>query len=224
MRSIYKILIVDDEPDVIEFMGYNLRKEGYSVHTASNGKEGIELAKKILPDLIVLDVMMPVMDGMETCRALRNMETFKNTLIIFLTARDEEYSQISGFDSGADDYVTKPVKPRVFLSRIQALLRRSETNKKQLSIKVGNIELDPEKYLVYKGSEVIEMPKKEFLLLQLLMSKPGRVFNREEILNRIWGSEAIVGDRTIDVHIRKLREKLGDDVIKTLKGVGYKFD
>lgn len=223
-RSVIKILLVDDEPDVIEFMSYNLKKEGYSIFSASNGKDGIELAKKINPDLIVLDVMMPEMDGMATCRALRSLEQFKSTLIIFLTARDEEYSQISGFDAGADDYVTKPVKPRIFLSRLQALLRRSDTSKKQLNVKIGDIEIDPEKYLVYKGTETIELPKKEFLLLQLLMSKPGRVFNREEIMSRVWGNESIVGDRTIDVHIRKLREKLGDDIIKTMKGVGYKFD
>jgi two-component system alkaline phosphatase synthesis response regulator PhoP len=223
-RSVIKILLVDDEPDVIEFMSYNLKKEGYSIFSASNGKDGIELAKKINPDLIVLDVMMPEMDGMATCRALRSLEQFKSTLIIFLTARDEEYSQISGFDAGADDYVTKPVKPRIFLSRLQALLRRSDTSKKQLNVKIGDIEIDPEKYLVYKGTETIELPKKEFLLLQLLMSKPGRVFNREEIMSRVWGNESIVGDRTIDVHIRKLREKLGDEIIKTMKGVGYKFD
>jgi two-component system alkaline phosphatase synthesis response regulator PhoP len=223
-RSVIKILLVDDEPDVIEFMSYNLKKEGYSIFSASNGKDGIELAKKINPDLIVLDVMMPEMDGMATCRALRSLEQFKSTLIIFLTARDEEYSQISGFDAGADDYVTKPVKPRIFLSRLQALLRRSDTSKKQLNVKIGDIEIDPEKYLVYKGTETIELPKKEFLLLQLLMSKPGRVFNREEIMRRVWGNESIVGDRTIDVHIRKLREKLGDEIIKTMKGVGYKFD
>jgi two-component system alkaline phosphatase synthesis response regulator PhoP len=223
-RSVIKILLVDDEPDVIEFMSYNLKKEGYSIFSASNGKDGIELAKKINPDLIVLDVMMPEMDGMATCRALRSLEQFKSTLIIFLTARDEEYSQISGFDAGADDYVTKPVKPRIFLSRLQALLRRSDTSKKQLNVKIGDIEIDPEKYLVYKGTETIELPKKEFLLLQLLMSKPGRVFNREEIMSRVWGNESIVGDRTIDVHIRKLREKLGDEIIKAMKGVGYKFD
>ena len=223
-KTTIKILLVDDEPDVIEFMSYNLKKEGYMVYSASNGKLGIELAKKVNPDLIVLDVMMPEMDGMETCRTLRTMEQFKNTLIIFLTARDEEYSQISGFDSGADDYVTKPVKPRIFLSRLQALLRRSDSTKKQLNIKVGNIEIDPEKYLVYKDGAEIELPKKEFLLLQLLISKPGRVFNREEIMSRVWGNESIVGDRTIDVHIRKLREKLGDETIKTMKGVGYKFD
>lgn len=223
-KTSIKILLVDDEPDVIEFMSYNLKKEGYAVFSASNGKAAIELAKKINPDLIVLDVMMPEMDGMETCRTLRSIDQFKSTLIIFLTARDEEYSQISGFDSGADDYVTKPVKPRIFLSRLQALLRRSDSSKKQLNIKVGDIEIDPEKYLVYKGTSEIELPKKEFLLLQLLISKPGRVFNREEIMSRVWGNESIVGDRTIDVHIRKLREKLGDEIIKTIKGVGYKFD
>lgn len=219
-----KILLVDDEPDVLEFMSYSLKKEGYSVFTASNGKDAIKIAKQIDPRLIVLDVMMPEMDGMETCREFRSLEQFKNTIILFLTARDEDYSQIAGFEVGADDYVTKPVKPRVFLSRLQALLRRGETDNKKSSIKVGNIELDEEKYMVYKNEEEISLPRKEFQLLQLLMSKPGRVFTRDEIMNKVWGTETIVGDRTIDVHIRKLREKIGDDYFKTIKGVGYKFD
>ena len=168
--------------------------------------------------------MMPEMDGMETCREFRSLEQFKNTIIIFLTARDEDYSQIAGFEVGADDYVTKPVKPRVFLSRLQALLRRGETETKKSSIRVGNIELDEDKYMVYKDNDELNLPRKEFQLLQLLMSKPGRVFTREEIMNKVWGTETIVGDRTIDVHIRKLREKIGDDYFKTIKGVGYKFD
>jgi len=223
-RTPLKILLVDDEPDVLEFMSYSLKKEGYSVFTASNGKDALNIAKQIDPRLIVLDVMMPEMDGMETCREFRSLDQFKNTLIIFLTARDEDYSQIAGFEMGADDYVTKPVKPRVFLSRLQALLRRGETESKRSSIRVGNIELDEDKYLVYKDNGEINLPRKEFQLLQLLMSKPGRVFTRDEIMNKVWGTETIVGDRTIDVHIRKLREKIGDDYFKTLKGVGYKFD
>ena len=217
-RTPVKILLVDDEPDVLEFLSYSLKKEGYSVFTASNGKDALNIAKQIDPRLIVLDVMMPEMDGMETCRE------FKNTIIIFLTARDEDYSQIAGFEVGADDYVTKPVKPRVFLSRLQALLRRGETETKKSSIRVGNIELDEDKYMVYKDNDELNLPRKEFQLLQLLMSKPGRVFTREEIMNKVWGTETIVGDRTIDVHIRKLREKIGDDYFKTIKGVGYKFD
>jgi two-component system alkaline phosphatase synthesis response regulator PhoP len=223
-RTPLKILLVDDEPDVLEFMSYSLKKEGYSVFTASNGKDALNIAKQIDPRLIVLDVMMPEMDGMETCREFRSLDQFKNTLIIFLTARDEDYSQIAGFEMGADDYVTKPVKPRVFLSRLQALLRRGETESKRSSIRVGNIELDEDKYLVYKDNGEINLPRKEFQLLQLLMSKPGRVFTRDEIMNKVWGTETIVGDRTIDVHIRKLREKIGDDYFKTIKGVGYKFD
>ena len=223
-RTPLKILLVDDEPDVLEFMSYSLKKEGYSVFTASNGRDALNIAKQIDPRLIVLDVMMPEMDGMETCREFRSLDQFKNTLIIFLTARDEDYSQIAGFEMGADDYVTKPVKPRVFLSRLQALLRRGETETKKSSIRVGNIELDEDKYLVYKDNGEINLPRKEFQLLQLLMSKPGRVFTRDEIMNKVWGTETIVGDRTIDVHIRKLREKIGDDYFKTIKGVGYKFD
>ncbi len=219
-----KILLVDDEPDVLEFMSYSLKKEGYSVFTASNGKDAIKIAKQIDPKLIVLDVMMPEMDGMETCREFRSLEQFRNTIILFLTARDEDYSQIAGFEVGADDYVTKPVKPRVFLSRLQALLRRGETETKKTSIRVGNIEIDEDKYLVYKDNDPLNLPRKEFQLLQLLMSKPGRVFTRDEIMNKVWGTETIVGDRTIDVHIRKLREKIGDDYFKTIKGVGYKFD
>jgi two-component system alkaline phosphatase synthesis response regulator PhoP len=219
-----KILLVDDEPDVLEFMTYNLQKEGFAVFSAGNGRESIALARKVKPDLIVLDVMMPEMDGIETCREFRAIEEFKNTLIIFLTARDEDYSQIAGFEVGADDYVTKPVKPRVFVSRINALLRRGEGKSKNQNVKVGNIELDVERYLVVKDGVEIVLPRKEFQLLQLLISKPGRVFTRDEIMNKVWGTETIVGDRTIDVHIRKLREKLGDQYFKTIKGIGYKFD
>ncbi len=226
MSSASKILLVDDEEDILNFLSYNLKKEGYEVFTALNGQEGIALAKKNNPDLIVLDVMMPEMDGIETCRILRENENIKNTLIVFLSARSEDYTQIAGFDSGADDYITKPIKPRVFISRIKALLRRvgGDTVKPDKVLDFGDIKIDLEKYLVFKGGSEILLPKKEFKLLQLLVSKPGKVFTREFILEQIWGDEVIVGDRTIDVHIRKLREKLGEDNIKTVKGVGYKFE
>jgi len=219
-----KILLVDDETDVIDFMKYNLEKEGYWVYTASNGEEGISIAKKVNPHLIILDLMMPKLDGIEACRELRSLPQFKTTLIAFLTARDEDFSQLEGFEVGADDYITKPIKPRVFLSRIGGLLRRLEQENNLSVIRVGNIEVDRERYLVRKDGQEIQLPRKEFELLNLLVSKPGRVFKREEILNKVWGNETIVGDRTIDVHIRKLREKLGEDYFKTIKGIGYKFD
>ncbi len=219
----YKILLVDDEPDILEFLGYNLKKEGYNVFTAPNGKEAISIAKKEIPELIVLDVMMPGMDGMEVCRELRKNEKLKNVLVAFLTARNEDYSQISGFDSGADDYITKPIKPSVFISRVKALLRRASKISPVVE-EIGGIKIDREKYLVIKGKEEFSLPKKEFELLALLISKPGRVFRREEILEKVWGSDVVVGDRTIDVHIRKLREKLGDEYFQTVKGIGYKFE
>jgi two-component system alkaline phosphatase synthesis response regulator PhoP len=222
-----KILLVDDEPDILEFMDYNLRKENYDVIKATNGKEAISQAKKELPDLIILDIMMPEMDGIETCRQLRDIPEFKNTLIAFLTARNEDYSQIAGFETGADDYITKPIKPRVLVSRINALFRRYDGNKKSEKdhiVNIGDLQIDREKYLVYKDSKSFALPRKEFELLSLLASKPGKVFTRDEILERVWGNDIIVGDRTIDVHVRKLREKLGDDTVKTVKGVGYKFD
>ena len=223
----YKILLVDDEPDILEFMEYNLKKEDYEVYKANNGKEAIAQAKKTNPDLIVLDIMMPEMDGIETCKVLRDMPEFKNTLIAFLTARNEDYSQIAGFDVGADDYITKPIKPKVLTSRIQALFRRYngiERSEKSKILNVGNLQIDREKYLVFQSGNQFSLPRKEFELLSLLASKPGKVFTRDEILERVWGSEIIVGDRTIDVHIRKLREKLGEEQIKTVKGIGYKFD
>ncbi len=220
----FKILLVDDETDVLDFMKYNLEKEGFWVYTAQNGVEAIQMAKKMNPHLIILDLMMPKMDGIETCRELRNIPEFKNTIITFLTARDEDYSQIAGFEVGADDYITKPIKPRVFISRIRALLRRLETNETAGKITVGDIEVDRERYLIIKAGKEISLPRKEFELLNLLISKPGRVFKREEILSKVWGNDTIVGDRTIDVHIRKLREKIGDDYFKTIKGIGYKFD
>ena len=220
----FKVLLVDDEQDVLDFMKYNLEKEGFWVYTATNGNDGIEVAKRMKPHLIVLDLMMPVKDGLSTCKELRKMPEFKNTLITFLTARDEDYSQIAGFESGADDYITKPIKPKVFISRINGLMRRLEETQIPLNIKIGNIEIDKEKYVVIKGGETLNLPRKEFELLCLLASKPGRVFKREEILNKVWGNDTIVGDRTIDVHIRKLREKIGEELFKTIKGIGYKFD
>ncbi|MEK6614991.1 MAG: response regulator transcription factor [Bacteroidota bacterium] len=220
----HKILLVDDEPDILEFLGYNLKREGYNVFTSSNGKEAISIAKKENPELIVLDVMMPEMDGMEVCKELRKIASLKNVTIAFLTARNEDYSQITGFDSGADDYITKPIKPNVFVSRVKALLRRTVKNSSANIIETAGIKIDKEKHLVEKAGKKIILPKKEFELLYLLISKPGRVFKREEILNMVWGEDVIVGDRTIDVHIRKLREKIGDDYFKTIKGVGYKFE
>jgi two-component system, OmpR family, alkaline phosphatase synthesis response regulator PhoP len=219
-----KILLVDDEPDILEFMAYNLKKEGYTVFTGQNGREAIEIAKKEQPQLIILDIMMPVMDGIEACRQLREMPEFKSTIITFLTARNEDYSQIAGFDAGADDYISKPIKPRVLISRIKALLRRYTNTKPEINLALGDIVIDREKYVVYKNKERINLPRKEFELLSLLTSKPGKVFTRDDILSRVWGDDIVVGDRTIDVHIRKIREKLGDEAIKTIKGIGYKFD
>ena len=221
------ILLVDDEPDILEFMEYNLRKEGYTVLIGKNGKEAVEIAKKEKPHLIVMDIMMPVMDGIEACRQIRELPALKNVIIAFLTARNEEYSQVAGFDVGADDYISKPVKPRIMISRIKALLRRIngvESTTTNGALTIGNLVIDREKYMVFKDSTAISLPRKEFELLSLLTTKPGKVFTREDILHRVWGSEIIVGDRTIDVHIRKIREKLGDDSIKTIKGIGYKFD
>lgn len=222
-----KILIVDDEPDIIEFLEYNLVKEGFEVHSAGNGEKGLELAEKVKPDLIILDIMMPVMDGVEVCRQLRAKEDFKNTIITFLTAREEDYSQIAALDTGGDDYITKPIRPRVLISRIKALLRRgakSEQEEKPTQIEAGDLIIDLEKVIVIRGEDIFELAKKEFDLLVLLASKSGKVFSREEIFNRVWGADVIVGNRTIDVHIRKLREKLGDHYIKTIKGIGYKFE
>lgn len=222
--SSHKILLVDDEPDILEFLSYNLRKEGYTVFTADNGKDAVPIAKKENPNLIVLDVMMPEMDGIEVCKELKKISSLKNVMIAFLTARNEDYSQIAGFDSGADDYITKPIKPNVFVSRVKALLRRGEKNQVTKIIETAGIKIDRDKYLVEKGGKEMILPKKEFELLHLLISKPGKVFKREEILNTVWGDDVVVGDRTIDVHIRKLREKIGDDYFHTVKGVGYKFE
>lgn len=222
MNKDYTILVVDDEEDIIELLSYNLKKEGFTVHTASDGKMAIKKAKEIIPDLILLDVMMPEMDGIETCGEIRAEETLASTLIAFLTARGEDYSQIAGFDAGADDYITKPIKPKVLISRINALLRRIKDDNKQAETSV-TLQVDRERYVVIKQDVEISVPRKEFELLALLLSKPGKVFSRETILNVVWGQEVVVGDRTIDVHIRKLREKIGDETIKTVKGVGYKL-
>jgi len=221
-----KILLVDDEPDVLEFLSFSLKKEGYDVFCASNGKEAVQIAKKVSPKLIVLDVMMPEMDGIETCKELRASNECKDSLIIFLTARTEDYSQIAGLDAGADDYVAKPIKPRVLISRISALLRRRTTPENGSTVVDvgGGISIDKESYTVKVGDTDLSLPKKEFELLNLLASKPGKVFSREDILHKIWGEDVVVGDRTIDVHIRKLRQKLGEEKIKTLKGIGYKFE
>lgn len=221
-----KILLVDDEPDILEILEYNLRKEGYDVATAGNGEEGLRKAEEFQPDLIILDIMMPVMDGVEVCRQLRAKPDFQNTIITFLTAREEDYSQIAALDTGGDDYITKPIRPRVFISRVKALLRRNERREEDEEVHkiiVGDIIIDREQVVVLRGEERIELAKKEFDLLSLLASKPGKVFSRDEIFNRVWGTDVIVGNRTIDVHIRKLREKLGDHYIKTIKGMGYKF-
>lgn len=221
----YKILAVDDEPDILEIIAYNLSKEGYEVLTASNGADAIKIAREAKPDLIILDIMMPKMDGIETCRQLREIEKLKTTFIVFLTARDEEFVEIMGFNAGADDYISKPIKPRALLSRINAILRRggSKDEGQQPKIEANGLIIDRETYIVYKGAEQISLAKKEFELLYLLASKPGKVFSRDMILEQIWGNDVVVINRTIDVHIRKLREKVGEDFIVTIKGVGYKF-
>lgn len=224
-NSQYRILLVDDEPDVLEFLGYNLRKEGYRIFSCNNGKDAIEMANQILPHLIILDVMMPLMDGIEACREIKKNTELENTIVVFLTARSEDYSQIAGFDAGADDYVTKPIKPRVLLSRVKALLRRyREAESGQRVVKVGDLEIDKEKYQILLQGREIVLPKKEFELLMLLASRPNKVFSRDEIFAGVWGNDVIVGDRTIDVHVRKIREKIGLKNIKTIKGVGYKFE
>ena len=221
-----RILLVDDEPDVLEIVGYNLSSEGYEVYTAKNGAEGVAKAKEKKPHLIILDVMMPDMDGIEACEIIRKEPGLENTIIAFLTARGEDYSQMSGFDAGADDYITKPIKPKVLVSKVKALLRRlNKGNIKETDdiVKVGNIVIDREEYKIINAGEEMVLPRKEFELLSLLTSKPNKVFKREVILDRVWGNEVVVGDRTIDVHIRKLREKIGNNHFKTVKGVGYKF-
>lgn len=221
-----KILIVDDEPDILELIEYNLKKEGYQVFLASNGQDGINVAKKVQPDLIILDIMMPKMDGIEACRLMRAIPDFKNTFMVFLTARSEEYSEIAGFNVGADDYIAKPIKPRALVSRINAILRRNASNDEvsENKLEIGDLVIDREAYLVYQHDEKVVLAKKEFELLYLLASKPGKVYTREAILKNIWEDSVVVTNRTIDVHIRKLREKLGENYVSTVKGVGYKFE
>lgn len=221
-----KILLVDDEPDILELVGFLLRKEGYTVFTASGGKEGVEIARREQPALIILDVMMPDMDGMETCEKIRQIPQLKDTLVTFLTALAEDYSMMAGFDAGADDYITKPVKPKVLVSKIKALLRRAggQDVQAETSLAAGDLVIDRDRYVVVNKGREIVLPRKEFELLSLLSSRPGRVFKRDEIMDTVWGNEVVVGGRTIDVHIRKLREKIGEDYFKTIKGVGYKFE
>lgn len=220
-----KILLVDDEPDILEIVGYNLIQEGYQVVTAANGKEAVQKARRELPHLIIMDVMMPEMDGMEACEQIRNIPELSHVIITFLTARSEDYSLVAGFEAGADDYIAKPIKPKVLVSKVKALLRRlKEENLPSDVLRVGEIEVNREEYKIVKEGREIILPRKEFELFYLLASKPGKVFKREEILDKVWGNEVVVGGRTIDVHIRKLREKIGDDYFKTIKGVGYKLD
>ena len=219
-----RILLVDDEPDILEIIKYNLSNEGYQIFTASNGAKAISRAVKYKPHLIILDVMMPEMDGIEACEKLREIPELSETVITFLTARGEDYSQVAGFEAGADDYITKPVKPKVLVSKVKALLRRfREKELSDTNIKLGDLVINREEYKVLNGKEEIILPRKEFELLALLASRPGKVFKRDDILNSVWGNHVVVGGRTIDVHIRKLREKIGDDKFKTVKGVGYKF-
>ena len=220
-----RILLVDDEVDILEIVGYNLSQEGYQISTAVNGRDAIAKAKKVMPHLIIMDVMMPEMDGMEACENIRKIPELSNVIITFLTARSEDYSQVAGFDAGADDYITKPIKQKLLVSKVKALLRRLKENEKDSeTLNVGGIEINREEYKIVKDNIEIVLPRKEFELFYLLATKPGKVFKREEILDKVWGNDVIVGGRTIDVHIRKLREKIGDDFFKTIKGVGYKFE
>lgn len=220
-----KILLVDDEPDVLEIVGYNLKNEGYQICTAANGLEAIEKATALVPHLILMDVMMPKMDGVKACEHIRKIDKLQDVIIAFFTARGEDYSQLAGFEAGADDYITKPVKPKVLVSKVNSLLRRIRKNEKEINsiIKIGNITINREEYFIQKDNLKIILPKKEFELMALLASKPNKVFERDVILQNVWGNDVVVGGRTIDVHIRKLREKIGENYIKTVKGVGYKF-
>ena len=217
------VLVIDDEEDIRDILTYNLKKEGFNAFSAENGLMGLELVKSVHPDLVLLDVMMPGMDGIEVCEAIRNLAGHERTLICFLTARSEDYSQIAGLDAGADDYVSKPIKPKVLISRIKAMLRRKGMVEPDEKSTDGRLVINRDKYLVEKDGEVLHLPRKEFELLALLVSRPGHVFERDTILEKVWGTDIVVGDRTIDVHIRKLREKIGDTMIKTIKGIGYKF-
>lgn len=224
-KKVTKILLVDDEPDILEIVSYNLVQEGFEIFTASNGREAILKAIKEVPDLIIMDVMMPEMDGMEACENIRRIPALNHVIITFLTARNEDYSQVAGFDAGADDYITKPIKPKLLVSKVKALLRRiKDQDISSETINIHGIEINREEYKIIKDDLVIALPRKEFELFYLLASKPGKVFKREEILEKVWGSDVVVGGRTIDVHIRKLREKIGDRLFKTIKGIGYKFE
>ena len=225
MKNI-KILLVDDEPDILEFVGYNLKKEGFEIETASNGVEGLKMAKIFKPDLVLLDVMMPQMDGMEMCTELRKLDSFKDTLVVFLSARAEDFSQLAGYEAGANDYILKPIKPKVLISKLNALLKLKNTNEVSPDelIKLNNFEINRETYKVTFQNEEFLLPRKEFELISLLASNPERVFKREEILEKVWGNEVVVGGRTIDVHMRKLREKFGNDRFSTIKGIGYKIN
>lgn len=219
-----KILLVDDDPDILEMIRYNLEKSDFQVHTANNGEEAVKAVKSFRPDLVLLDVMMPGMDGIETCAQLRETEEGKSAIIAFLTARSEDYSQIAGLDAGGDDYISKPIRPRVLVSKVNALLRRTTRDEEREQGDGQPLVVDRDRYLLRASGKEISLPKKEFELMALLLSKPGKVFTREEILSRVWGHQVVVGDRTVDVHIRKLREKVGDDYIVTIKGVGYKVE
>jgi two-component system alkaline phosphatase synthesis response regulator PhoP len=221
-----KILLVDDEPDILEIVGYNLEQAGYQIFKAENGKDAVKQAQKVKPHLIIMDVMMPEMDGMEACEKIREIPELKDTIITFLTARSEDYSQVAGFEVGADDYIAKPIKPKLLVSKVKGLLRRLKDEEAENSetLSVGNLLINREEYKIIKNGITIILPRKEFELLYLLASKPGKVFTRAEILDKVWGNEVIVGGRTIDVHIRKLREKIDEDVFKTIKGVGYKIE
>ena len=226
MEDVKKILLVDDERDILDFLSYNLENAGYEVRVAQNGLEGVKVAQEFLPDLILLDMMMPEMDGVQTCEEIRNLDTKKEIVVAFLTARGEDYSQIAGFDAGADDYILKPIKPKVLMSRIKALLKRAVKieDTEEGIIKAGPLKIDLKKHIIFFGELEVNLPKKEFKLLTLLCKNTGEVKTREEIMDQVWGTEVVVGDRTIDVHIRKLREKLGEELITTIKGVGYKFN
>jgi two-component system alkaline phosphatase synthesis response regulator PhoP len=225
MSKIPKILVVDDDPDIVEILRYNLSLGGYDVKSAFNGKEAIKKAKIFLPEIILLDVMMPEMDGIEACSLIREIPSLLNTRIIFLSARSEDYTQLSAFDAGADDYISKPVKPKILLKKIESIFKRINKKNEEINvIDMGEIKIDRNSYLVYIKNQEIALPRKEFELFYLLASKPGKVFTRDEIMGKVWGSEVVVGDRTIDVHIRKLREKIGDLYFKTVKGIGYKFN
>ena len=222
--SLIKVLVVDDDPDIVEILKYNLKNSGYSVKSAGNGVEAIKKAKKFIPDIILMDVMMPEMSGIEACEEIKNIDQLSQAIIIFLSARSEDYTQISAYDAGADDYISKPVKPKILIKKISNIAKKIRSEKNALKIiDLGSIKINKEEYVVIKDKKEILLPRKEFELLFLLATKPEKVFTREEIMNKVWGTQVVVGDRTIDVHIRKLREKLGDNYIKTTKGVGYKF-